>query len=390
MRSSLFVLGLFAVAACQSEANDDVGVISLAVAAAPAGAGCLRVTVSGESGDAVRTLGLTTGKATSGTLPGLPLGEVTVSAEALGSACSAVTAGSIPTWVSDPVPAFLTPGTAVPVQLVMRKAGQISVAVDWNTSSGGTGGTGGTGGSGGTPGKGGTGGIGGSAGGGDPTGVADSLNGQLMAAPCIRATGEATVCMLTATSCPAANTADPALSGVHMTDRSLTLGGNPGTTYAISLHVRGEVESKTYISAGPDQSSAGQSPRLDGFYPGGRPTSGDAYSVWMIRVTNPDGTKNDYFLNSLAPPGVSNHTTYGVDYNATIRAQGGAVVRLVAADANCSMIKNCGPTTDTSCLAPIVISDVDPVVKERNPTFNFNGAYDGQWLSLAVNSVTPL
>jgi hypothetical protein len=192
------------------------------------------------------------------------------------------------------------------------------------------------------------------------------------------------------TACPPPNGSDRALSGVLLTDRTFTLGGTPGTPYTITLHVQGEVESKQYVGS-LDQENMSLSPMADGFATGGTPTPADAYGVYMIRVTNPgSATHTDYFLNSLQPPGASNHTTYGIDYSASISAQGGATIRLVASDSNCSMIKNCGPTVNDGsvCLAPIVITNVDPVAVSLNPSFNFNTPYNGQWIALVVTNVT--
>jgi hypothetical protein len=114
----------------------------------------------------------------------------------------------------------------------------------------------------------------------------------------------------------------------------------------------------------------------------------------MLRVTNPGATTSTtYYLNSLDPPGVENHTTYGINYttpasgNLAFVFQGGAMVRIVAADSNCSMIKNCGPNP-SGCMAPIVISNVEQSAMTRNPTFNFTTAYNGQWVTVAVKSVT--
>jgi hypothetical protein len=110
----------------------------------------------------------------------------------------------------------------------------------------------------------------------------------------------------------------------------------------------------------------------------------------MIRVTNPGGAKTDYFLNSLVPPGVSNHTTYGVDYTASIKAEGGAAIRLVASDANCSQIRNCGPMENSGdvCSQPIVQPNIEPAVVSGNPSVNFQAPFRGQWVSLAVKNVT--
>ena len=216
--------------------------------------------------------------------------------------------------------------------------------------------------------------------------VAKVLHGAMMLATCLMDT-EAAVCATKTGACPPANTSDGALSGVLMTDKTVTLGGTMGTPYTITLHVQGEVESKGY--GGKDQNSTAASPKADGFCVGGTPTTADFYNVYMVRVTNPGGAKTDYFLNSLGPPGTSNHTTYGIDYTAKIQAQGGATIRLVAADANCSTIKNCGPqVSGTTCLAPITMTGIEPDAISLNSTFDFTKAYNGQWVVMTVKDVT--
>jgi hypothetical protein len=174
---------------------------------------------------------------------------------------------------------------------------------------------------------------------------------------------------------------------VITTDKTVTLGGTMGTDYTVTLHIQGVVESKSY--GGMDQNQTAQSPKADGWCVGGSPVTTDAYNVYMIRVTNPGAAKTDYFLNSLQPPGVPNHTTYGIDYTATIKAKGGATIRLVAADSNCSMIKNCGPeVSGTTCRAPIAMTGIEPDAISLNPSFNFNTAYNGQWVVMTVKEVT--
>jgi hypothetical protein len=233
-------------------------------------------------------------------------------------------------------------------------------------------------------------------------GVAQVLDGKMWLGPCLRDTA-ASVCATVNGACPGANTAGSGLAGVLTTDRSLTLGGTPGTSYTITLHIQGEVESKKY--GGMDQNSTLASPTADGFAIGGTPTNGDAYNVYLLRVTNPNGgTVTNYYLNSLEDaqvvtaavprpttgPGVSNHTTYGIDYMATIKAMGGATIRMVAADSNCSMIKNCGPTVNdgSRCAGPIIMSNIEPTAVTANPTFNFQSAFNGQWIVMTVKCVT--
>jgi hypothetical protein len=268
----------------------------------------------------------------------------------------------------------VTPGGSGSDPLAGTSNGGMSTGGSGGSTSAGTTG-GGTGGSGG-----GTGG-----GGGDlKETVGGPLNGAMLLGKCLNKTAES-VCQTNAGACPGAN-ADPALSGVITTDKMVTLGGDPAKVYTITLHVQGEVESKRY-DGGMDQSGVGASPKADGFCVGGTPSNGDAYNVYLLRVNNP---KKDYFLNSIQPPGVSNHTTYGIDYTAKIQANGGSMLRLVAADKNCSMIRNCGPQENSGnvCSAPIVLQNVDPVAVSKNPTFNFTQAYDGQWVVMVVTDVT--
>jgi len=216
--------------------------------------------------------------------------------------------------------------------------------------------------------------------------VAKVLNGQMMLGPCLRDT-EAYVCAAKKGACPPPDTADRALSGVLTSDKTVTLGGTLGTDYTITLHIQGEVESKAY--GGVDQNGTATSPKADGWCVGGAPVTTDAYTVYMMRVTNPGAAKTDYFLNSLQPPGVSKHTTYGIDYMASIKAKGGATIRLVAADSNCSMTKNCGPEASaTTCRAPIIMTGIEPEAIALNPTFNFSTAYNGQWVVMTVRNVT--
>ena len=216
------------------------------------------------------------------------------------------------------------------------------------------------------------------------TTVGGPLTGQMLLGPCLGG-DDPLVCQTLLAQCPG-DKSDFALSGVLTTDKEITLGGDPATVYTITLHVQGEVEAKGYENAAGDQDKSKASPMADGFQTGGTPTKGDAYNVYMLRVTSP---KQDYFFNSLIPPGKSDHTTYGIDYTGKIQANGGTKIRLVAADRNCSMIKNCGPNNNGGqCNAPITIANIDPKAKEKNPSFKFNEPYNGQWVVMVVTAVT--
>src|SRR5678810_440710 len=98
----------------------------------------------------------------------------------------------------------------------------------------------------------------------------------------------------------------------------------------------------------------------------------------------------ELFQNPLPDPHLSLPTTDRVDITAIIKAQGGATIRLVAADKNCSMIKNCGPTRNDGnvCAAPITLQNVEPEAISLNPSFDFTKPYNGQWIVMTVKSVT--
>ena len=80
----------------------------------------------------------------------------------------------------------------------------------------------------------------------------------------------------------------------------------------------------------------------------------DAYNVYILRVTNPRRHRHQDRLSTRsrrptkgdrAGPGVSNHTTYGIDYTAHDQGAWAAPPSAWSPPTpNCSMIKNCGPT----------------------------------------------
>src|SRR5262249_19793568 len=148
-------------------------------------------------------------------------------------------------------------------------------------------------------GTGGSGAGGSGAGGSNLMAVGAPLDGQMFLGPCGRDT-EAAVCATgPAGGCPDTTNADIALRRVKTTDRTVTLGGPPGTMYTIVLHVQGEVESKNY-TGGTDMSPSGSSPNMNGWRVGGTPATNNAYNVYMLRVTPPGSTTaTNYYLNSM-------------------------------------------------------------------------------------------
>lgn len=110
-------------------------------------------------------------------------------------------------------------------------------------------------------------------------------------------------------------------------EKSFTFGGKPGTTYDVTLRVRGIFEPTT-IEGGevPD-------PKHPYFKAGGTVKTGD-WSYWHIVVSEP---KQTYYLNHYPAIG---HVIYKEDFEATIPVTAGATVTVRAIDGNDRQIDN--------------------------------------------------
>ena len=228
---------------------------------------------------------------------------------------------------------------------------------------------------GGRPGRGmgGVGGVGGSGVGGSGGFGANPLDGFAFFTPCNGGMVSGASCVMSA-SCP---NADPSFPGMHATDVTVVMPGNPGLNYDMAVHVQGLVESKTYVG-GRDQDAYADLVPADGLYLGGAPAATTA-SVYLVRVTSP---ARDYFLNSISPPSMSSVAPPTViDYRATIRVEGGTSVRLMHADSDCSILRNCGTTASSTECNPVTVPNLARPVPLTQP-------YDGQFVVLFVDSVT--
>jgi hypothetical protein len=125
---------LLAVSGCSGtdadNSNEMVGTATFELTNAPADATCLRIVAAG-SRTTTRLIDLMPGQATTFTLNGLPLGNVTFTESAYALLCSAVTDTSIATWQSDPTPATLQAGVAANVTVVLRRNGTARVTSDF-------------------------------------------------------------------------------------------------------------------------------------------------------------------------------------------------------------------------------------------------------------------
>src|SRR5258706_2849413 len=110
---------------------EDTGTISLDLVNAPADATCLRLTVKGTT-VAVRSFTLKTTQNTTLMASGLPTGQVLVTGEAFGTACSQLTTESVATYVSDAAPPVtLVPGQTASIAITLQKASSANISVDF-------------------------------------------------------------------------------------------------------------------------------------------------------------------------------------------------------------------------------------------------------------------
>jgi hypothetical protein len=119
--------------------------------------------------------------------------------------------------------------------------------------------------------------------------------------------------------------------------KDVTIAGTPGTTYDVTLRIRGVVE-PTKITGGtrPDMSTIqlnGKTYRKVPYTVGGTP--GDVtYQPWLFSVASPP---QNYFFNDY---GLTEHSTFLLDYQVTIPMSGGTKVTLDVNDGNDHEISN--------------------------------------------------
>ena len=161
-------------------------------------------------------------------------------------------------------------------------------------------------------------------------------------------------------------------------DTSTVAMGAAGARYRVTLHVRGVVEQRTYVDAGPGGASAGPGDgglHPDFFVEGGEPAApGDPYNLYTLAVEYPvsGAATKQYRLNA----GVSGLTFCDrIDYLATIEVETGSTLALSADAIEGTIIANLDPMGQ-----PIVVPDVPPAP----------AAFDGQFVQVDVVSVTAV
>jgi len=138
-----------------------------------------------------------------------------------------------------------------------------------------------------------------------------------------------------------------------------SLAGDPARQYDVTLRFRGVVEWESYAGG-----------RAEGpWYIGGHPDNG-AFNIYQLAISQPAQV---FYLNA---PGANDQLApvRSIDYQKTIRVQGGATVTLSADAQDGSLVAN---TDDKG--KPLVIPDVPPAP----------APFDGQFIQMDVVSVAP-
>ncbi len=128
-------LSLAALTGCASDASDaqesEAGGLSVMLSAAPADAACLQISVAG-SRSSKKSFDLQAGVASVHALDRLPLGVVSVDAEAFPVPCSQVAASSVPNWVAEqPVKVRIDPLEVAKVLLKLIRNGRGEITIDF-------------------------------------------------------------------------------------------------------------------------------------------------------------------------------------------------------------------------------------------------------------------
>lgn len=213
---------------------------------------------------------------------------------------------------------------------VVGTGGAVSPASGGTNGSGGAAPTGGTAATGGAPGDntGGTNNTGGSSPGTggeqavDPITFASGLDALLVDRPCE-----------SGTSLPLSNGATCLLADELHVETDVTFGGDPGTNYLVTLHVRGIWEPTKIVDG---ETPLPDAPLMVGgqVEPGSTDSAAVNYQQFYLEVASPEET---YWLNNH---GYVAHDIHKEDYEMTLLVEGGSTVKVVANDGNNRQIAN--------------------------------------------------
>ncbi|MEW5849789.1 MAG: MopE-related protein [Myxococcota bacterium] len=108
----------------------DNGTAVVALSQAPSDVSCVQVTVEGTR-TVTRSFDVQPGSSTEFFLSGLPTGQVDFTGNAFQGGCSTLSSSSVPTWVGDPVSAYVVHSPPSSVTLQLRRNGRVNVTADF-------------------------------------------------------------------------------------------------------------------------------------------------------------------------------------------------------------------------------------------------------------------
>lgn len=197
-----------------------------------------------------------------------------------------------------------------------------------------------------------------------------------------------------------------------------TMGGSPGTTYDVKVHIQGVVEPSWYHGG---TRSAGNTTSIDvgSTVPGAKSYAKDLFQTGGTNLTYADngngfdynsyeldvtpaggGAPTVYFLNSVMAsenPHTSSktaHLSFEIDEMPTLKIPGGATISLTVRDSNCVQIQNCGTSNNNMCgngsrSVPFTGSMPPPPASWTGKvTSGTGGNLNGQFVHFDVISVT--
>jgi hypothetical protein len=124
------LIALAAVTGCGNPDDDLVGTAQLSLTSVPAQVWCISIEAQGSGRQVQRSFDVFPGQAAVLRFSGTPIGQVVFTGRAFPTSCS-TSGGTAPTWVSDPTPALIEPGSPTSVHLVLRQAGDVDIDVDF-------------------------------------------------------------------------------------------------------------------------------------------------------------------------------------------------------------------------------------------------------------------
>jgi hypothetical protein len=113
----------------------------------------------------------------------------------------------------------------------------------------------------------------------------------------------------------------------------VTMQGEPGQTYAVTLHVRGVVEPKVYRNGLP-VAGTGELDNMGLFYAGGEPSGNAIYNSYGLDVSNPP---QRYYVNSW----LEGDFVLALDYKVAVDIATGATVSLYGFTQRCQIAYDC-------------------------------------------------